>query len=251
MATPIIDARVHVGRTQSTYPQAQRALQHAGIDTALLCAQPESPQLSDDVAFPLDLARPEGPYACYYVGGNPFGGYRRGEIRIPHNFDRYSALYVHCFLSASHDFGGAVTSAEWDPDSLRQAVEREDLAQLLRRAAEVGMPTWLCEHFPITLSLIERFPDNVFVIPRMGQMNGGAATVINALHANNNVCFDTAGGEVHEAVVKRLGYERVLFASGYPYDEPRRCLDMVSALDLADEQIEAIMGGNLLRLIQR
>ena len=50
--------------------------------------------------------------------------------------------------------------------------------------------------------------------------------------------------------MKRVGYERVLFASGYPYDEPRRCLDMISALDLPDEQIEAIMGGNLLRLIQ-
>jgi len=251
MVLPIIDARVHVGRTQTTYPQARRELQRAGVDTALLCADPQSPQLSDDVSLPLDLARPEGPYACYYVGGNPCGGHRRGAIRIPHNLDRYSALYLHCFLSPSHDFGGAVTTADWDPGSLRQTVEREDLAQLLHRAADLGTPTWLCEHFPITLSLIERFPDNVFVIPKMGQMNGGTAPVINALADNENVCFDTAGGEVHEALVKRLGHQRVLFASGYPYDEPRRCLDMVSALDLPDEQIGAVMGGNLLTLIRR
>lgn len=250
MALPIIDARVHVGRTQTTYQQVRRALHQAGVDTALLCAEPESPQLSDDVTLPLDLARPDGPYACYYVGGNPFGGHRRGEMKVPRNFERYSALYVHCFLSPSHDFGGAVTSATWEPEGLRRAVEREDLARLLHRAAELAMPTWLCEHFPVTISLIERFRDNVFVIPRMGQMSGGTATIIKAFAGNENVHFDTAGGEVHEAIIKRLGYERVLFASGYPYDEPRRCLDMVSALDLPDEQIEAIMAGNLLRLIR-
>ena len=111
MALPIIDARVHVGRTQTTYQQVRRALAQAGVDTALLCAEPESPQLSDDVTLPLDLARPDGPYACYYVGGNPFGGHRRGEMKVPRNFERYSALYLHCFLSPSHDFGGAVTSA--------------------------------------------------------------------------------------------------------------------------------------------
>jgi len=251
MAMPIADARVHVGRTQTTYPQVRRALRQAGVDTALLCADPESPQLSDDVALPLDLAQPAGPYACYYVGGNPFGGHRRGEIRIPPNLERYAALYLHCFLSESYDFGGAVTTSEWDPGLLRAAVERPDLARLLDRAAELTMPTWLCEHFPLTLGLVERFPDNVFVIPRMGQMNGGTATVIKALGDDENVCFDTAGGEVHEALVKRLGYQRVLFASGYPYDDPSRCLDMVGALDLPDEQIAAMMGDNLLRLIQR
>ncbi len=251
MATPIIDARVHVSRTTSPWPKVREVLRQASVDTALVCAHPESMQLSDDLALPLDIAKEDGPFACYYFGGNPYSGHLRGHASIPDDFERYSALQIRCFLSPSLDFGGAVTSANWDPEELEALVSREDLAAIITRAGELDMPIWLIEHFPITVSLIDRFPDQVFVIPRMGQMNGGTAQVINTLVEAENVYFDTSFGELHESIVGRVGHERVLLASGYPFNDPRECLDQVGALKLPDDEIAAIMGGNMLRLLGR
>jgi len=251
MALPIIDARVHVSRTSSNWAKAREALRRAGADTALLSAHPESPRLSDDLRLPLDVAGDDGPYPVYYLGGNPFNGHLRGQAKVPPNFDRYRALQIRCFLSPSPDFGGAVTSANWDPEALDALLGREDLAAFITRAGELGMPIWLVEHFPLTLNIIDRYPEQIFVIPKMGQMNGGTTQVLKALGDAENVYFDTSLGELHESIIKRVGYERVLLASGYPFNEPRECLDQVSALNLPDEQIEAIMGGNVLRLLQR
>ncbi len=250
MALPIIDARVHVSRTIAEWPRAREALRRAGIDTALLTAHPESPQLSDDITLPLDVAGPTGPWAAFYVGGNPFSGHRHGPITIPKTLARYRALHIRCFLSPSLDFGGATTSSMWEPDELAAAVGREDLGALIESAHALGMPVWLTEHFPVTLGLVERFPEVRFVIPRMGAMNGGAAHVINALANHDNVYFDTACGELHEAVVRRIGAERILFASGYPYNDPAEALDQVGHLDLPDDDIAAIAGGNLLGLLE-
>ena len=251
MATPIIDARVHVSRTVAPWPKVREVLQWAGVDTALLSAHPESMQMSDDLALPLDIAAEDGPFACCYFGGNPFSGHLRGHASIPDDFERYSALQIRCFLSPSLDFGGAVTQASWDPEELEALVGREDLAAVITRAGELNMPIWLIEHFPITISLVNRFPDQVFVIPRMGQMNGGTAQVLNALADQENVHFDTSFGDLHESIVGRVGYQRILLASGYPFNDPRECLDQVGALNLPDDEIEAIMGGNLLRLLGR
>ncbi len=250
MALPIIDARVHVSRTKAPWPRVRDVLHKAGVDTALLSAHPDSPQLSDDIALPLDAAGDGGAYAAYYAGGNPFAGHRRGRLQIPDDLDRYHAVHIRCFLSPSLDFGGATTSAQWDPDELEQAVQREDLGELIDAAAQLEMPVWLIEHFPVTLGLIERFPGVRFVIPKMGAMNGGTAAVLNALAEYSHICFDTSCGEVHESIVSRLGYRRILLASGYPFNEPSDALKQVCSMDLPDEQIGAIAGGNLLDLIE-
>ncbi len=251
MALPIIDARVHVSRTISPWPEVREHLRAAAVDTALLSAHPESPQLSDDVALPLDVAGPEGPYAAYYVGGNPFSGHRRGPITVPDDLPRYSALHIRCFLSPSLDFGGSTSSAQWDPESLRAAVEREDLGELLDAARQLAMPVWLIEHFPVTLALVERFPQVRFVIPKMGAMNGGTAQVLNVLAGHSHICFDTSCGELHESIVRRIGHTRILLASGHPFNDPAEALEQVCSMSLPDEQIAAIAGGNLLELIER
>ncbi len=251
MALPIIDARVHVSRTIAPWPRARETLRRAGIDTALLTAHPESPQLSDDITLPLDVAGPDGPWAALYVGGNPFSGHRRGPIRVPHDLERYHALHIRCFLSPSLDFGAATTSSTWEPEELQAAVGREDLGALIEAAHALGMAVWLTEHFPVTLELIDRFPQVRFVIPRMGAMNGGAAQVVNMLARYDNVYFDTSCGELHEAVVRRIGAQRILLASGHPFNDPAEALDQVGHLDLPDDDIAAIAGGNLLGLLPR
>lgn len=251
MILPILDACVYVSRTIAPWPRAREELRRAGIDSALLTAHPGSPQLSDDISLPLDVAGPEGPWAAFYVGGNPYAGHRRGPITIPRDFERYHALHIRCFLSPSLDFGGATTSAQWELEDLQAVVEREDLNELLEAAQRREMPVWLIEHFPVTLSLIDRFPEVRFIIPKMGAMNGGTSQVLNAFADYDNVFFDTSCGELHESIVRRLGAERILLASGYPFNDPAEALDQVGRLDLPDDDIIAIAGANLLKLLGR
>jgi hypothetical protein len=249
MATPIIDARVHVSRSTYPWPKVSDVLRRAGIDSALLSMHPESDRPEHDMTLPRDVAAEDGPWAAFYVGGLPFEGYRRGPVEVPDDFDRYSAVHIRSFLSPSLDFGGATTSASWDAESLEEAVGRDDLGAIIDAARQRDMPVWLIEHFPVTLGLIERFPDVRFVIPKMGAMNGGSAAVINALAGHAHICFDTSHGEIHESIVKRIGFRRIIFASGYPFNEPSDALDQLCSMSLHDEEIGAMAGGNFLELI--
>ena len=250
MVLPIIDARVHVSRAMAPWPKVRKMLGEAGVDSALLSINPESTAPDHDLLLPRDVAAPDGPWAAYYVGGYPFEGYRRGAIEIPSDFDRYSALHIRCFVSPSLDFGGATTSASWDAKRLDAAIGREDLCAIIDAAGQREMPVWLIEHFPVTLGLIERFPDVRFVIPKMGAMNGGSSAVVNALAEFEQIYFDTSCGEVQESVVRRIGYRRILFASGYPFNEPASALEQLCSMDLPDDEIAAMAGGNLLELLK-
>ena len=249
MVLPIIDARVHVSRSIAPWLKVREVLRKAGVDTALLSMHPDTSQLDHDMSLPRDVSAEDGPFAAYYVGGNPYEGYRRGPIEIPLDFDRYRALHIRCFVSPSLDFGGATTSASWDAERLEAAIEREDLCAIIDAARQREMPVWLIEHFPVTLGLIERFPDVRFVIPKMGAMNGGSSTVVNALAEFEHVYFDTSCGEVQESVVRRIGYRRILFASGYPFNEPAAALEQLCTMDLPDDEIAAMASGNLLELL--
>ena len=249
MVLPIIDARVHVSRASAPWPKVREVLRGAGVDTALLSIYPDSPQSEHDLSLPRDVSAKDGPWAAYYVGGYPYEGYRNGPARIPSDFDRYSALHIRCFVSPSLDFGGATTSAYWDAARLEAAVGREDLNAVIDAARQRSMPVWLIEHFPVTMALIERFPDVRFVIPKMGAMNGGSAAVLNTLVDFAHICFDTALGDLQESIVRKIGYRRILFASGYPYNDPSDALSQLRGMDLPDDEIAAMAGGNLLELL--
>lgn len=249
MVLPIIDARVHVSRDIAPWPKVREVLRKSGVDSAVLSVHPESPRPEHDLTLPRDVSAEDGPWAAYYVGGYPFEGYRNGPARIPSDFDRYSALHIRCFVSPSLDFGGATTSAYWDAERLEAAVGREDLGAVIDAARQREIPVWLIEHFPVTMSLIERFPGVRFVIPKMGAMNGGAAAVVNALTDFSHICFDTALGELQESIVRRIGYKRILFASGYPFNQPSLALEQLCGMDLPDDEIAAMAGGNVLELL--
>ena len=46
-----------------------------------------------------------------------------------------------------------------------------------------------------------------------------------------------------------VGSDRVVFGSDYPYSHPRIELEKIFLLDLAEEDTEAILGGNFRRLL--
>jgi predicted TIM-barrel fold metal-dependent hydrolase len=73
--------------------------------------------------------------------------------------------------------------------------------------------------------------------------------------AIGNVYFDSAASpflynpQVYKQVIQLVGAERVLFGSDYPLLTPRRLLNEIETLDLAEETKELLLAGNALKLL--
>ncbi len=117
-----------------------------------------------------------------------------------------------------------------------------------------GYP-WVSEGLQVG-ELARRFPDVTFVATNGGQINISGLGQMDAelaLAANENLVLQTAGvyrEDFIEGVVARLGAERVLFASGFPFMDPRlEILRVRWAPNLDDGAREQILGGNAARLL--
>jgi predicted TIM-barrel fold metal-dependent hydrolase len=118
-----------------------------------------------------------------------------------------------------------------------------------------GYP-WLSEGLQVG-DLAGRFPDVTFVGTNGLQLNIsglGQTDAEAALRRNANLVVQTAGvyrEDFLEGVAERLGAARVLYASAFPYCDPRLELKRVTWSHLDEEARAAILGGNAARLLLR
>jgi predicted TIM-barrel fold metal-dependent hydrolase len=116
-----------------------------------------------------------------------------------------------------------------------------------------GYP-WLSEGLQVG-DLARRFPDVSFVATNGGQLNIsglGQTDVELALAANPNLSVQTAGvyrEDFLENVVSRFGADRLLYASAFPYLEPRLEILRPRSLHVAEAARAAVLGGNAARLV--
>lgn len=244
-----VDAHVYVGRNESRWQTTRPELEALGIDTAVLSADPESFDLAGDRTLPGDLSRRGGPYGLWYIGGTPFAGHSRGPADLPRRLGECDGIDLHCFFSDGYDYGSSdEVAAAATRELLDSFVGRESLAALAEAVA-AGLPLRLTESLPVTLALVERFPEATFVIPHMGLRNGGSSRVLNALADKPRVHFDTSAVELNEGMVEKVGPHRVIFASGTPQGDASRALHQVRALQIPPADITRILGENALRLL--
>ena len=245
----IIDAHVLVGRNESRWQTTWPALDALGIDTAVLSADPESYDLAGDRTLPGDLSRRDGPYGLWYIGGAPFSGIQQGAPTLPRDIRDFQGIDWHCYFSDRYDYGS--TADEESIATAAQTLDSREAQPALATLAELagaGLPIRITETFPVTVAIISRFPEAVFVVPHMGNRSGGVARVLNALAASPNVYFDTSGIEPNEGMVGTVGASRVVFASGAPHADPSRALRVVRALELPPADVQRILGENARRL---
>jgi len=248
---PIIDAHVQVGRNTLLWSHARRELESAGVVSAMLSASPDSPHLDDDRELPLALARPGGPFALYYIGGRPFCDTMPGPPKLPEDIAEYDGVYWHCALSPSLDYGGSRSYGYWDDRDVGTVIEATGVLPVLERLQELRLPVRMQEHLPVVEAVRERLPRLRLIIPSLGRTTGGVTAVTKRMAGDPRVWFDTSNTELNEAVVKRLGYERLLYASSYPSGTPAENIRRVKLLRISPTQQQAILGENLLRLLNR
>ncbi|MGQ9732341.1 MAG: amidohydrolase family protein [Candidatus Zipacnadales bacterium] len=247
----IIDSHVHVGRNENRWERIRPLLERVGIDTAVLSADPESYDLIGDRSIGGDLARPGGPYGLWYIGGNPFGGYRRAVPLLPPRLSDYDGVEWHCYFTESYDYGRTDEVAFASAQEFLNSSEAQKALEALEIIVACGLPIRLTESFGFTLALAERFAQAIFIIPHMGLRNGGVSRVLNTLADRPHVYFDTSIVEPNEGMVERVGFRRVLLGSDIPTGDPARAVRDVRNLNLAHEKINAILGENARRLFER
>jgi predicted TIM-barrel fold metal-dependent hydrolase len=107
----------------------------------------------------------------------------------------------------------------------------------------------------ILYPFITSFPDLTVVCAHWGGGLPFYALMPEVKKAMGNVYFDSAASpflyrpEVYNQVIQLVGDDRVLFGSDYPLLAPRRLLDEIEALGLAEESQSRLLAGNALRLL--
>lgn len=244
----IIDSHVHVGRNESRWETIWPSLAALGIGTAVVSADPNSYDIQGDRSIGPDLARPGGPYGLWYIGGNPFAGYRLSGSLLPRCLSDCDGVEWHCWFSEGFDHGSSDELTATEVEDFLQSRDAKRGLEAMSEIVSARLPIRLTESLPVTLALIERFRTGTFIIPHMGLRNGGVSRVLNALGDNPRVYFDTSLVEPNEGMVRKVGWQRVIFGSDAPLGDPVRALWNVRNLNLSPEQISAILGENAERL---
>lgn len=134
-------------------------------------------------------------------------------------------------------------------------------APVLELARERSVPVvvaagypWLSEGLQLG-EVARRFPGLTLVATNGGQINVsglGQTDVELALAASPNLAVQTAGvyrEDFLENVVARYGADRLLYASGFPFFDPRLEILRPRSMRVGDDVRAAVLGGNAARLL--
>jgi uncharacterized protein len=239
----------HVAVDQLRYP-VERALQVLGaskIHRAVIFADARAENLDQQNDYVLEQAVERNLYPFYYLGGNPWTDSRSDTLVIPDNLEQYAGVRWHRWVGEGIDREGVLDrdEVEWAVN-LMESPEFEALAAAL---AHYNRPIMFEESFAVTIELVLRYPSLDIVVPHLGARSGGETSVIRALWDAPNVYFDTSLARVDETILARVGTDRLLFGSGFPYGDPEAELDKIDKLPVADDVKEAIFGENLSSLL--
>jgi uncharacterized protein len=118
-----------------------------------------------------------------------------------------------------------------------------------------NMPVVLEEEFENTIYFLDEIASGITVIiPHMGFLNGGYSRIdAQGLWSYENVYADTSLASREEILhyINKYGSDKLLFGSDFPFGSPKDELKKIMRLPIAENNIEAIIGGNLKRLLAK
>lgn len=245
----IIDAHVSIDSRRYPVERAMEVLQASRVQKAVIFAEARAESLAEQNAYVLEVARRYDLYPFYYIGGNPFTDTRADILEIPDNVGDYAGIRWHRWIGEGIDRQGTLDNDELDwAINLMESPEFEAVAAA---AAHYNLPVIFEESFAVTLEFVLRYPSLDIIIPHLGARSGGESNVLRAVWDTPNVYFDTSLGLLDETTLSRVGTQRILFGSGYPYGDPEAELDKIDRLPVPEDVKEGIYGDNLLSLLSQ
>jgi len=116
------------------------------------------------------------------------------------------------------------------------------------------LPIVLEESFSNTCRFVERLaPDAVIIIPHLGALNGSYPSLEKAgIWQRANTYADSALASIGHLrhFIQHYGPERLLFGSDFPFGMPGHELRKIESLGLSSAELELVLGGNLLALME-
>ncbi len=243
----IIDAHVHIGRRHLPMGKVQGVLDRAGVDRAVVFADPESSDIPGDNQYVLEMARDTGHIPFIYIGGNAYSQNRPyPHLPDPKALEPYRGIKWHCWFTPGHDFGG--TNLGMDEAQIHEALTEPRMSALMDKVMEMAIPVNFEEHFDVTLQFVDLYPDVNIIIPHMGGLNGGSQRILAAVGHRSNVYFDISLAGISEGLIREYGAGKFLCGSDYPYGSPSWSIDRVQKLNVNEEERQAVFSGNVLTL---
>ncbi len=243
----IIDAHVHIGKRHLTMEDVGAVLDRAGVDRAVVFADPESSDIPGDNEYVLSKARDTGHIPFYYIGGNAYSRNRPfPHLPEPRVLEPYRGIKWHCWFTPGHDFGGAYLGM--DETQIHEALTESRMSALMDKVMEMGIPVNFEEHFDITVQFVDLYPDVKIILPHMGGLNGGVQRVLAAVGHKPNVSFDISLAGIDEGLISAFGVNKFLCGSDHPYGSPSWSVDRVNNLKISDEEKQFLFSGNVLAL---
>ena len=243
----IIDAHVHIGRRHLPIEQVQEVLDNAGVERAVIFADPESADIPDDNRYVLEVAGRTEHIPFFYIGGNAYSGNRPfPDLPDPEVLVPYKGIKWHCWFTPAHDFGGGPLGL--GPEQIREALTETGMKSLMDKVGEMGIPVNFEEHFEVTVQFVELYPDISIIIPHLGGLNGGTDSVLAAVGDRGNVRFDVSLAWITEELIGRYGSKKFLSGSDYPYGNPSWGIERVRELKISEEEKEDLFSRNILSL---
>ncbi|MCJ7593739.1 MAG: amidohydrolase [Desulfobacterales bacterium] len=115
------------------------------------------------------------------------------------------------------------------------------------------LPILLEEELANTVRFIRELAVGIrVIIPHLGGLNGGYDAISShGLWEEPNVWADTALAQAYEIrdYIERYGHKRLMFGSDFPFGDPKRELLKIKSLPISSKEKEALLGGNLKRLL--
>lgn len=244
----IIDAHVHISHPDRRTDKILQHLRGAGADSAIIFADAESRDLDTDNRYVLWSGQEFDCYPFYYLGGNPFTDTRM-DLEVPPNLEEYAGVRWHGWFAESADRTGRVDRHELEFAVM--TMESPEFEALMSALAYYDKPIMFEEDFAVTLEFISRYPQLKVIIPHLGMLSGGSEKVVGRLSTNANVYFTTSKAPIDQAMLRRPGASRLLYASDYPYGTPLDEIEKIRALDLGDEDEALVFGENVERILNR
>ncbi len=244
----IVDGLTFLGESlfgyRATTSELLARMDEAGIDRAIVCpVRPRGYHLGPANEHVADAVREHGDRLAGFARVDP----NIGEDAVREACSALGQLGLSGLFLHPWEETFRVSAPLVDPVV---EVARERHVPVIVAA---GYP-WLSEGLQVG-ELARRFPEVTFIATNGGQINIsglGQTDVELALESCPNLLVQTAGvyrEDFLEGVAARFGPERLVFASGFPLMNPRLELRRVEWAHFDDAATEAILGGNLARVL--
>ncbi|HEX8917980.1 MAG TPA: amidohydrolase family protein [Chloroflexota bacterium] len=243
----VVDAHVNVDSQRFPVERALSVLRAARIEHAVIFADPRAADKDETNRYVLQVAREHDLFPFYYLGGNPFTDTRPDNLELPDDIERYAGFRWHRWVAEGVDREGSL-----DEDELTWAVslmESPEFEAMASAASLYSMPVMFEESFAVTLEFVLRYPALDVIVPHLGARNGGQTNILRALWDQPSVYLETSLSQVDETVLARIGTERILFGSCYPYGDPEIEIQKIDTLPIAEEAKEGMYSDNILHLL--